>query len=84
MSKSKWVEELLNVLWAIQTSLRGSTNETPFPLVCGIEVVITIELIAPTYRATMKEEDNNSKRSLNLVLVEELRDKSRIFVDDQK
>ena len=39
-AKRKWVEDLLNVLWAYRTTPRRSTGETPFSLTYGAEAVI--------------------------------------------
>lgn len=36
----KWVEELLDVLWAYRTTSRRPTRVTPFSLTYGMEVVI--------------------------------------------
>jgi len=43
-AKGRWVEELLNVLWAYQTTLRRLTGETPYSLTYGVEAVIPIEI----------------------------------------
>lgn len=41
-------------------------------------------MIIPTHKATIEESNNNLKRSLDLVLVEDLQDKSQIYVEEQK
>ena len=43
-TKGRWVEELLNVLWAYQTTHRRSMGETPFSLTYGGEAVIPAEV----------------------------------------
>ena len=43
-AKGNWSEELPNVLWAYQTTLRRSTGETPFSLTYGAEGVIPAEI----------------------------------------
>ena len=43
-TKGIWDEELLNVLWADQTTPRRSIGETPFSLTYGGEVVIPTEI----------------------------------------
>lgn len=57
---------------AIRTSSMGIKNETSFFLIYKIEEVIVIEIITPTQHAIIKESNNNSERSLDLVLSEEL------------
>ena len=47
-AKGKWVEELPNILWAYQTTPRKATNETPYTLAFGFEVVIPLEVGLPT------------------------------------
>ena len=37
------MEELSHVLWTYRTSLRRSTEETPFSMTCGAETVIPLE-----------------------------------------
>ncbi|MDV3191309.1 MAG: hypothetical protein Q8832_02640, partial [Candidatus Phytoplasma australasiaticum] len=39
-SKSKWPEELPNILWAYKISPRTSTCETPFKLAYGTEAML--------------------------------------------
>ncbi|XP_010451603.1 PREDICTED: uncharacterized protein LOC104733748 [Camelina sativa] len=38
--KGRWPDELQGVLWAIRTTPRRDTNETPFSLVYGVDVVV--------------------------------------------
>ena len=42
--KGAWAEELLNVLWAYQTTTRNVTGQTPFSLALGTEIVVTMEI----------------------------------------
>nr|GEX55131.1 reverse transcriptase domain-containing protein [Tanacetum cinerariifolium] len=45
--KAGWVDELPNVLWAYQPSIKKSDGETPFSLTYGSEVVIPAEIGIP-------------------------------------
>ena len=76
-SKSKWPEELPNVLWAYRTSPRTSTGETPFKLAYGTEAMLPIEVGSPSYRViTFEESANEEGIRTNLELVEEVRDQA--------
>ncbi|RVX17599.1 hypothetical protein CK203_003667 [Vitis vinifera] len=44
MAKRKWVDELLGVLWAYQTTPGWPTKTTSYALTYGMEVVIPIEI----------------------------------------
>nr|GEY10910.1 hypothetical protein [Tanacetum cinerariifolium] len=73
--KAGWVDELLNVLWAHQTSIKQSNRETPFSLTYGSEAVITAEIGIPTYRTLMiREGYNEEEMRLNLDLLQERRE----------
>ena len=43
-AKSRWVEELPNVLWAYRTTPRRSMGETPFSVTYGAEAAIPAEI----------------------------------------
>jgi transposase InsO family protein len=47
-AKHAWVDELPSVLWSLQTTPNVATQETPFFLVHGTEVVLPVEI---TYEA---------------------------------
>ena len=49
-AKGNWAEELPNVLWAYQTTLRRSTGKTPFSMTCEAEAVIPIEISLSSIR----------------------------------
>ena len=51
-AKGNWAEELLNVLWAYQTTPRRSTGETPFSMTYGVEAIIPIEIGLSSMRVT--------------------------------
>ena len=42
--KGRWVDDLLEVLWAYRTTTRSTTGETPFLLAKGCEAMVPIEL----------------------------------------
>jgi ribonuclease HI len=74
-AKGKWVEELPSILWAYRTTIRKSTNETPFALAFGVEAVIPLEIGMPTVRTTEFAIQTNEERLCkDLDLVEEKRD----------
>ena len=49
-AEGKLVKELLNILWAYQTTLRKATNETPYALAFGFEAIILLKVGLPTIR----------------------------------
>ena len=74
-AKGKWVEELPSILWTYQTTVRKSTNETPFALAFGVEAVIPLEIGLPTTRTTKFDvQTNEDHLRKDLDLVEEKRD----------
>ncbi|GJZ31997.1 reverse transcriptase domain-containing protein [Tanacetum coccineum] len=77
--KAGWVDELPNVLWAHQTSIKQSNRETPFSLTYGSEVVILAEIGIPTYRTLMiRESYNEEEMHLNLDLLQERREAAAV------
>ncbi|XP_074371120.1 uncharacterized protein LOC141712181 [Apium graveolens] len=76
-SKSKWPEELPNILWAYRTSLRTSPGETPFKLAHGTEAMLPIEVRSPSHRAINFDEiDNEKGLRTNIELIDEVRDQA--------
>ncbi|GKA53629.1 reverse transcriptase domain-containing protein [Tanacetum coccineum] len=77
--KAEWVDELPNILWAHQTSIKQSNGETPFSLTYGSEAVIPAEIGIPTYRTLMiREGYNEEEMRLNLDLLQERREAAAI------
>lgn len=73
-AKSKWVEELSNVLWAYRTKLRRSTGETPFSMTYGTEAIIPLEVGLTSLRTSLvKSGGNNQALEKSLDTVEEKR-----------
>ena len=75
--KGKWVEYLLEVLWAYRTTCKSATRETPFALAFGTEAVAPIEvgLESPKVKFTNAERNEETLRS-NLDLLEKKREKA--------
>ncbi|KAA3481180.1 rve domain-containing protein [Gossypium australe] len=49
-AKDAWLEELLGILWASQTTPHTATGETTFSFVYGIEVVIPAQIGMRSHR----------------------------------
>ncbi|XP_071727467.1 uncharacterized protein [Rutidosis leptorrhynchoides] len=80
-----WVDELQHVLWAHRTTLKDSTNETPFSLVYGTEAVIPAEVLVPTDRITkFNEQQNDDALRENLDALEERRTIAHIRQAEKK
>ena len=78
-AKGKWVEELPHVLWTYRTTPRRSTEETPFSMTYGAEVVIPLETGFPTSRtSSFNPSDNDEQLKKNLDLIEEKRENAMI------
>nr|GFA25403.1 reverse transcriptase domain-containing protein [Tanacetum cinerariifolium] len=77
--RASWVDELPDVLWAHQTSIKQSNGEKPFSLTYGSEAVIPAEIGIPTYQTLMiREEYNEDEMRLNLDLLQERRETTAI------
>ncbi|KAL5576842.1 hypothetical protein UlMin_018541 [Ulmus minor] len=78
-AKGAWVDELPRVLWAYRTTCRTSTNETPFSMTYGTEVVVPTEIGEPSFRVEQFDPESNVEGlSLNLDLLEIKRDNAQI------
>ena len=68
----KWHEFLPLVLWAYHTSHRTSTGFTPFSLVYGFEAVLPAEILVPTARLALQENEEEVmvSRMADLELIE--------------
>ncbi|GKC44791.1 reverse transcriptase domain-containing protein [Tanacetum coccineum] len=74
-----WVDELPNILWAHQTMLKTSNDETLFSLTYGSEAIIPSKIGMPTYRTIQfNEAQNEEEMRLNLDLIQERRETSTI------
>ena len=73
--KGKWVEYLPEVLWAYRTTHKSATQETPFALAFGVEVVDPVEVGLKSPRIELANiEHNEEALRLNLDLLEEKRE----------
>ena len=71
----KWVEYLPEVLWAYRTTCRSATQETPFALAFGIEIVDPVEVGLKSPRIELASTEHNEEvLRLNLDLLEEKRE----------
>ena len=65
----KWSDHLIDLLWACRSSLKTSTEFSPFSLVYGTEAISLVELVIPMPRVVLEESqegtyDTNSERRL--------------------
>ena len=73
--KGKWVEYRPEVLWAYRTTHKSSTQETPFALAFGTEVVAPVEIGLKSPRIELASVEHNEEAlRLNLDLLDEKRD----------
>ena len=73
--KGKWVEYLPKVLWAHRTMRKSATQEIPFALAFGIEVVAPVQVGLKSPRIEfISTEHNEEVLCLNLDLLEEKRE----------
>ena len=73
-AKGVWPNELLGVLWAYRMTIRTPTEETPFKLAYGIEVIIPAEVHMANHRVmTYQDKDNEEQLRLNLDLIDEVK-----------
>ncbi|CAL8994500.1 unnamed protein product [Prunus brigantina] len=73
-AKGAWPEKLPEALWAIRTSYRTATGETPFSMAFGSEAVVPVEISEPSYRTeTFAPRANEEALALSLDLIEERR-----------
>jgi hypothetical protein len=71
---SKWIEELLKVVWALRTQVSKATEYSPFFLVYGSEVVLPADLIWTSLRIEQYDEgEAKHTRRLELDNTEEFR-----------
>lgn len=79
LTKGKWVEELLKVLWAYQCTSQSITQETSFSFTYGTEVMILIEVgELSLWRQSLDQDLNKESLLVGLDVINELRNKSRI------
>ncbi|XP_065036645.1 uncharacterized protein LOC135672121 [Musa acuminata AAA Group] len=73
-ARSAWIDELPSVLWALRTTPKTPTGESPYSLTFGTEAVLPSEVVVPTPRtAGYSEEASGEGLRSNLDLLEERR-----------
>ncbi|XP_065023204.1 uncharacterized protein LOC135649035 [Musa acuminata AAA Group] len=73
-ARSAWIDELPSVLWALRTTPKTPTGESPYSLTFGTEAVLPSEVAVPTPRtAGYGEEASGEGLRSNLDLLEERR-----------
>ena len=81
--KVKWVEYLLEVLWAYRTTRKSATKETPFALAFGTEAVAPVEIGLKSPRIELASVEHNEEAlRLNLDLLDEKRDQVLKLTED--
>ena len=81
--KGKWVEYLPEVLWAYRTTLKSTTQETPFTLAFGTDAVALVEIGLKSLRIELASVEHNEEAlRLNLDLLDEKRDQVQRRTED--
>ena len=81
--KGKWVKYLPEVLWAYKTTRKSATQETPFTLAFGTEVVAPAEVGLKSPRIKLESvEHNDEALRLNLDLLDEKREQALKRTED--
>jgi len=84
-TKGRWVDELLEVLWAYRCTPQSTTQETPYCLAYGVDAMIPVEIGEPPLRRRLFNTCLNEESMLtSLDLVQELRDQVRIREEASK
>jgi hypothetical protein len=79
-NKSEWPDLLDKILWTYRTTPREATQQSPYSLVYGMEVVTPMELVIPSLHITNYNVDSNSEeRRCELEFVDS---NNPIFVTD--
>jgi hypothetical protein len=69
---SSWNTMLFSTLWAYQTFVKSTTGFTPFQLVYGIEVILSIEYEIPYLKLVVKLLPNTSSEEEELLYLIQL------------
>ena len=77
------VEYLPEVLWAYRTTCKSATQETPFALAFGTEVLALVEIELKSLRIELASVEHNEEAlCLNLDLLDEKRDQTLKCIED--
>jgi len=84
-AKGRWVDELLEVLWAYRCTPQSSTGETPYNLTYGTDAMLPVEVGETTLHRQMKDlQVNEECMKMKLDMLEELREKVQIREESGK
>jgi hypothetical protein len=76
-NQTDWDQKLQSALWAYRTSYKTSIGSTPFRLAYGLEAVMPIEFMIPSFRIQARERlnecDSEAERVQCLLQLEEHR-----------
>ncbi|XP_074327712.1 uncharacterized protein LOC141665626 [Apium graveolens] len=76
-SRNTWVDELLPILWAYQTTCKVTIEATPFMLAYGAEAVLPLEITHGSPRIEAYELDTNEEGMRHaLDLIDEVKDEA--------
>eukprot|EP00253_Pinus_taeda_P012041 PITA_12041 len=76
-NKKNWDSKLKYALWADKVTIKKSTGNSPFKLVYGIEVVLTIQLTLPVAKFLQEEQNEEecmAKRITDLAEIHQIRE----------
>jgi len=84
-AKGTWAEDVPRIVWAYHTTPQSTTRETPFSLVYGSDTMILVEIqeSSPCFQNFVAEESND-ERKVNLDLLDEIREETRIKAEALK
>ncbi|XP_010451170.2 PREDICTED: uncharacterized protein LOC104733278 [Camelina sativa] len=83
--KGRWPDELQGVLWAIRTTPRRATSETPFSLVYGVDAVVPADIEVPGVRTSLnplRAEENEEFLQDTLDTINERRDQALVRIQN--
>ena len=79
-AKGKWVDELLEVLWAYRTTARKPTGMSLFTITYGMEAIILTEIGMPTIRTNTPEQGSTELTIKELDTIDILRESTAIRI----
>jgi hypothetical protein len=65
-NQKDWSDMLEEIHWAYRTTPHESTQQSPYSLVYGIEVVTPLELVTPLIRIDSYDEERNGEARASL------------------
>jgi len=79
VAKGKWVDKLLEVLWAYRCTPQSSTGETLYNLTYGADTMLPVKISETTLHRQLEDLRLNEEcMKKKLDLLEELHEKARI------